>query len=208
MSSSSRLPANPRRCRQPWPTTSPATTGRDRLRRPWLGAAWTIDDVLSALDQHPVAGARPHAPSPTPPPTPAAQSETPPAGCCPACGTGPTPTEPPYPATPTEPPPTAPPATPPCAPPAPPRPPNGPPPPFPHRPGPPPPAGPSQRLNFGSCRCQPVRSRVHRVPGSRVHGAAGQEVGHVHAVEAGPTGQAIPGHLRLRPARACRSVLV
>jgi len=62
MSSSSRLPANPRRCRQPWPTTSPATTGRDRLRRPWLKAAWTIDDVMTALDQHPITGARPHAP--------------------------------------------------------------------------------------------------------------------------------------------------
>ncbi len=79
----------PCRCRrrQPWPATAPATTGRDRLRlveqlraiapaltrvgstrqlrhllRPWLDAAWTIDDVLTALDQHPETGSRPHAP--------------------------------------------------------------------------------------------------------------------------------------------------
>ncbi len=75
------------RCRRPWSTTAPATTGRDRLRlveqlraiapglirvgstrqlrhllRPWLDTAWTIDDVLLALDQHPHTGARPHTP--------------------------------------------------------------------------------------------------------------------------------------------------
>jgi len=80
-------PAGPCRCRQPWPATTPATTGRDRLRlveqlratapgltrvgstrqlrhllRPWLDAAWTINDVLTALDQHPETGSRPHAP--------------------------------------------------------------------------------------------------------------------------------------------------
>jgi len=80
-------PAGPCRCRRPWPATAPATTGRDRLHlveqlratapalirvgstrhlrhllRPWLNAAWTIDDVLLALDQHPYTGARPHAP--------------------------------------------------------------------------------------------------------------------------------------------------
>ncbi len=80
-------PTSPCRCRQPWPATAPATTGRDRLRlveqlratapaltrvgstrqlrhllRPWLDAAWTINDVLTALDQHPETGSRPHAP--------------------------------------------------------------------------------------------------------------------------------------------------
>jgi len=80
-------PTGPCRCRRPWPSTAPATTGRDRLRlveqlratapaltrvgstrqlrhllRPWLDTAWTIDDVLLALDQHPHTGARPHAP--------------------------------------------------------------------------------------------------------------------------------------------------
>jgi len=80
-------PAGLCRCRRPWPNTAPATTGRDRLHlveqlretapalirvgstrqlrhllRPWLNAAWTIEDVLLALDQHPHTGARPHAP--------------------------------------------------------------------------------------------------------------------------------------------------
>ncbi len=80
-------PTSPCRCRQPWPATAPATTGRDRLRlveqlratapaltrvgstrqlrhllRPWLDTTWTINDVLTALDQHPVTGSRPHAP--------------------------------------------------------------------------------------------------------------------------------------------------
>ncbi len=36
------------------------------LLRPWLDAAWTIDDVLTALDRHPVTGARPHALTNTP----------------------------------------------------------------------------------------------------------------------------------------------
>ncbi len=78
-------PTSPCRCRQPWPPTTPATTGRDRLRlveqlratapaltrigsarqlrhllRPWLDTAWTINDVLTALDQHPETGSRPH----------------------------------------------------------------------------------------------------------------------------------------------------
>ena len=75
------------RCRKPWPSSAPATTGRDRLHlveqlratapaltrvgstrqlrhllRPWLNANWTINDVLLALDQHPHTGARPHTP--------------------------------------------------------------------------------------------------------------------------------------------------
>jgi hypothetical protein len=80
-------PPGPCRCRQPWPSTAPATTNRDRLHlveqlratapaltrvgstrhlrhllRPWLNTNWTIQDVLLALDQHPHTGARPHAP--------------------------------------------------------------------------------------------------------------------------------------------------
>jgi len=48
--------------------TAPALTrvGSTRqlrhLLRPWLDATWTINDVLTALDQHPETGSRPHAP--------------------------------------------------------------------------------------------------------------------------------------------------
>jgi len=81
-------PGEPCPCRGLWPRTQPARTRRDRLHlvqrlqsiapdlaavgtprllrhllRPWLEADWTINDVLTAIENHPTTGLRPHSPT-------------------------------------------------------------------------------------------------------------------------------------------------